>query len=275
VETLEEAQQVLAGTDHSWLLILDNADDPNFDYQTYFPPGTSGIILMTSRNPDCCQYATLGSENLEGLDPEEAVCLLLRTAKVPSDQWHVRHVQARVVTDLLGSHPLALIQAGSYVGRGHCTLRQYPQVFQRQRKRLLQFRPQQARSRYEHIYATFDASAQVLESAGDQTAQDALQLLSTLSMLSTEEMPIAIFEAAWQGAHNVSRSTIETDNVNKSLAMARFSATVLYRNDSGGTGLISGSRSHSFADIISFDRGEQSTWFDDYIDTRFDPCLDA
>jgi hypothetical protein len=31
VETLEEAKQVLASTDHSWLLILDNADDPNFD----------------------------------------------------------------------------------------------------------------------------------------------------------------------------------------------------------------------------------------------------
>jgi tetratricopeptide (TPR) repeat protein len=213
VETLEEAQQVIASTDHSWLLILDNADDPNFDYQTYFPPGTSGIILMTSRNPDCSQYATLGSEYLEGLDPEEAVRLLLRTAKVPSDQWHFWHVQARVVADLLGSHPLALIQAGSYVGRGHCTLRQYPQVFQRHRKRLLQFRPQQARSRYEHIYATFDASAQVLESSSEQTAQDALQLLSILSMLSPEEMPIAIFEAAWQGAHNVSRYTVETDNV--------------------------------------------------------------
>jgi predicted RNA-binding protein YlxR (DUF448 family) len=211
---------------------------------------------MTSRNSDCCQYATLGSENLEGLDPEEAVCLLLRTAKVLSDQWHVRHVQARVETDLLGSHPLALIQAGSYVGRGHYILRQYHQVFQRQRKRLLQFHPQQARSRYEHIYATFDASAQVLESAGDQTAQDALQLLSTLSMLSPEEMPIAIFEAAWQGAHNVFRYTIETNNVNNLPEWHVSQLPSFYRNESGGMGLISGSRSHSSADIISSDRGE-------------------
>jgi hypothetical protein len=47
----------------------------------------------------------------------------------------------QVATSLLKGHPLALIQAGAYVARGHYSLAEYPRIFQRQRKRLLTFRP--------------------------------------------------------------------------------------------------------------------------------------
>jgi len=49
VESIPEAIQVFATTHQSWLLILDNADDPDFDYQVYLPPGNQGVVLMTSR----------------------------------------------------------------------------------------------------------------------------------------------------------------------------------------------------------------------------------
>ena len=48
---------------------------------------------------------------------------------------------AQVVASLLLSHQLALIQAGAYVSRGHCTMAEYPCVYERQRKRMLAFRP--------------------------------------------------------------------------------------------------------------------------------------
>jgi hypothetical protein len=209
VETFTGARQVLANVNQSWLLILDNADDPNFDYQVYFPPGNFGVVLMTSRNPECHRFATIGFEVLEGLDEEDARTLLLRAAAIHPDQWSLYEEHARAVTDTLGSHPLALIQAGSYIARGHCTLQQYLQVHQRHRQRLLQYYPKQAQSRYGHVYATFEASAQVLESSGDETAKDALQLLSIVSMLGPGGLPVAIFEAAWQGAQSISLDAVK------------------------------------------------------------------
>jgi tetratricopeptide (TPR) repeat protein len=212
-ETMEEARQILANVEQPWLLILDNADDHLFDYQSYFPTGYFGVVLMTSRNLECSRYATVGCQALEGLDKEDAPRLLLKAAEIPTDQCSMYDTDVRTVATLLGSHPLALIQAGSYVARGHCTLQEYPQVYQRHRQRLLQFHCIQEQSRYRHVYATFEASADVLESSGDETTQDALQLLSVLSMMGSNRLPLSIFEAAWKGAQKISLNTIEDDDV--------------------------------------------------------------
>ena len=64
-ESVSEALQVLAATKQSWLLILDNADDPNIDYQLYLPSGTHGAVIITSRIPECRKYGTVGAEALE------------------------------------------------------------------------------------------------------------------------------------------------------------------------------------------------------------------
>jgi hypothetical protein len=69
--------QVLANTKQTWLLILDNADDPNFDYQVYFPSGTHGAVLMTSRVAECKRYSLDAFEALEGLEDEDSKELLL------------------------------------------------------------------------------------------------------------------------------------------------------------------------------------------------------
>jgi tetratricopeptide (TPR) repeat protein len=212
-KTMEEARQILANVEQPWLLILDNADDHLFDYQSYFPTGYFGVVLMTSRNLECSRYATVGCQALEGLDKEDAPRLLLKAAEIPADQCSMYDTDVRTVATLLGSHPLALIQAGSYVARGHCTLQEYPQVYQRHRQRLLQFHCIQEQSRYRHVYATFEASADVLKSSGDKTTQDALQLLSVLSMMGSNRLPLSIFEAAWKGAQEISLSTIEDDDV--------------------------------------------------------------
>ena len=34
-----------------WLLLIDNADDPDMEVTRYFPGGERGVILMTTRNP--------------------------------------------------------------------------------------------------------------------------------------------------------------------------------------------------------------------------------
>jgi hypothetical protein len=214
-QTLEDARQGLANINKPWLLVLDNADDPYVDYQYYFPSGPSGVVILTSRNDECHQYATEKYIALDGLAEAEAQRLLLRAAHVPHDQHWALKDDAQKVASLLRSHPLALIQAGSYVARGHCTLAEYPQVYVQQRKRLLAFRPNQAWSRYRDVYATFEASVEILKSSRTELSGDALQLLPVLAICGPSRLPLPLFEAAWRSAQTISPSKAGTDDADR------------------------------------------------------------
>ena len=138
-ESVAEALQALASTTRRWLLILDNADDPRFDYTAYFPSGNRGAVLMTSRIPECRKYSTAKSEALEGLDLVHSTQLLLKAAQVPEESWASCTAQAQDIVRLLGSHTLALIQAGAYIAEGYCRLGQYPKRYLQQRRQLLKW----------------------------------------------------------------------------------------------------------------------------------------
>ncbi|TVY45402.1 Kinesin light chain [Lachnellula subtilissima] len=206
-KTVPEALQAFTNTQRSWLLILDNADDPDFDYQVYFPPGNHGAVLMTSRVAECKNYSPDAFEALEGLEEKDSKNLLLKAAEVSPELRLTYEKQAEEVVRLLGSHTLALIQAGAYISQGHCQLHQYPKVYQRQRQRLLKYPLKQAQSRYRDVYATFEASADVLEQSQSESASDALRLLEILSMLDSSVLPLQIFEEGWKGSRKISQAS--------------------------------------------------------------------
>ncbi|KAI4143649.1 MAG: hypothetical protein LQ341_002861 [Variospora aurantia] len=214
-KSMEEARQGLANVKEPWLLVLDNADDPNVDYQCYFPAGLLGVVLLTSRRSECQRYASTRelAIKLEGLPESDARELLLHATDTPQEQWRTFHDDAQKMVTLLGSSPLALVQAGAYISRAHCTLAEYPQVFHRQRTRLLSFRPSQAQSRYRDVYATFEASADLLQRSQTEAAKDALQLLSMLGICAASRLPLGqLFEAGWAGAqHILSRGNSDDD----------------------------------------------------------------
>ena len=193
VDSVEEACRQLANTRKRCLLILDNADDPTFDYNVYLPSSMQGTILITSRCTECRQFSTVEWEALPDLSLADCSELLLKAARIPQEQWQAQAEVAGDVVCLLRSHTLALIQAGAYVARGHCKLEDYPKAFKQQRKRLLEFSPRQAQSRYQHVYATFEASAAVLSA-------HALDLLGVLSVLNYTFLPESIFKSAWRGS---------------------------------------------------------------------------
>ena len=202
--TWEDACRGLANLKHPWLLVLDNADDPNVDYQRYFPAGPSGVVILTSRSHHCQQYGTTKYVPLEGLSEVAACELLFKAAKIADDDRPTLRDNAHKVAVLLKSHPLALIQAGAYVGKGHCTFSEYPCVYSQQRKRLLKFRPNQAQSRYGDVYTTFEASAAALHATDSEAAQDALVLLPILAAYGSSRLPLPLFQGAWMGARRVS-----------------------------------------------------------------------
>ncbi|OQV11207.1 hypothetical protein CLAIMM_15076 [Cladophialophora immunda] len=111
IQTWEDGRQGLANIQRPWMLVLDNADDPNLDYQDYLPVGPFGVVVLTSRNEECEQYATAERVALEGLPISEGRKLLLKAARVADVQRHALDIADQIVVQFQ-SHPLALIQAG-------------------------------------------------------------------------------------------------------------------------------------------------------------------
>lgn len=193
VDSVEGACRLLANTRKRCLLILDNADDPHFDYNVYLPSSMQGAVIITSRYAECKRFSTIGWEPLADLDLLDCMELLLEAAGIPKEHWEAKAKTARDIVDLLQSHTLALVQAGAYIGRPTCKIEDYPRKFKQQRARLLKFSSTQTRSRYGNVYATFEASAGVL-------SQDALDLLRVVSALSYSFLPLSLFESAWRGS---------------------------------------------------------------------------
>lgn len=208
--TVKETLQALANKKEHWLLILDNADDVDYDYSNYIPSGTHGAIIITSRNHECSNYSTAAENTvpLDELDADHARRLLLRTSQIPPAEWQWREKEADKIVELLGSHTLGLIQAGAYVAQGFCRLDQYCAEFLKNRKRMLQKGYlKQASSRYDTVYLTFQISAKALEDSHSEADRDALELLSVLGMLHSSVLPLGIFEEAWAEAQIVSQTS--------------------------------------------------------------------
>ncbi|KAG8631480.1 hypothetical protein KVT40_000620 [Elsinoe batatas] len=201
-QTASEVKRALENLRQPWLLVLDNADDVDFDYSEFLPSGRQGYILMTSRIAECSKYATSTGlhEELSELGKDDAKRLLLKAARADLNHRQAEDDEARQICELLGNHALAIIQAGSYVAQGYCTLRQYPALFAHRRKTLLQHHPDQAKSRYGDIFSTFEVVAEMLDASEEQDHRDALALLSMIAMLSHNPLPIQVFEAAKQTA---------------------------------------------------------------------------
>lgn len=199
-ESVSSAVSWLQDSPNSWLLILDNADNPNFDLSPYLPAGTSGSIVITSRVPDTRRYENAGNDSYERLDEEIAVELLLKSCGIDLALWSEYEDSASIVVDLLGCHALAVIQAGAAISHGICKLEEYRSMFLVQRRALLEYSPDQAKSEYGEVYTTFEVSARYLEERSDQVARDALQLLDFHAFMHFSDFPEEAFEEAWKNS---------------------------------------------------------------------------
>lgn len=86
----------------NWLLVFDNADD-TYEIRRYFPSGGYGHILVTSRNRDWSNKATV--LEVQAFGEEESIDLLTGRWTGLSDE------DARSLAQDLGNLPLALDQA--------------------------------------------------------------------------------------------------------------------------------------------------------------------
>ncbi|KAJ7660538.1 P-loop containing nucleoside triphosphate hydrolase protein [Mycena rosella] len=111
-DSSHDALQWLKSKPDEWLIFFDNADDPNIDLNKYFPQCNHGNIIITSRNPGLCVYASSHSA-VSDMEESDAVNLLLRSAAQDSTD-HSQAIAAKIVK-VLCYLPLAIIQAGAFI----------------------------------------------------------------------------------------------------------------------------------------------------------------
>ncbi|GLI00172.1 FxSxx-COOH system tetratricopeptide repeat protein [Phytohabitans aurantiacus] len=116
----------------NWLLIFDNADNPEAVRQ-YFPMGGPGHILVTSRNPQWASVAR--SVEVTVFRREESVALLTR--RTPE----LKHADANALAEALGDLPLAIEQAAAWLAETGMPAREYLDLFQEKRMELLEVAP--------------------------------------------------------------------------------------------------------------------------------------
>ncbi|KMK55827.1 LipA and NB-ARC domain-containing protein [Aspergillus fumigatus Z5] len=136
-----------------WLLIFDNADNPDLQLPNLFPPGDRGHILVTTRNREIQRYGNVGSIELGRLGEEEALHLLLSSAGI-SPPWDK-----------------------STETRG----KEIANVFWYYRKKRKQKDSIASGSAREDIYSAFDLSFEHLDRKQTSTSQDAIDILNIVS----------------------------------------------------------------------------------------------
>lgn len=83
-ETYEDTIRWLESNHKQWLLVFDNADAPSLQMSRFFPNCNHGSIVITTRLQDMTLLAQ-GPEadcNVSSLNPEDALVLLLKTARI-------------------------------------------------------------------------------------------------------------------------------------------------------------------------------------------------
>jgi tetratricopeptide (TPR) repeat protein len=184
----------LSGKDH-WLLIIDNADDPRLDISRFFPSGTKGSILITTRNPDFRKHATAGSSfKVDEMYPEDAVALLLKTAAVEMVRDQEERDAAAAVVKILGYLALAIIQAGAVIRQGLCSLRGFCALYTKQKKELLESGRAESSVDYQYsVYTAWEISIRKIETIPDTHAKLALELLRLFAFMHFDAIKEEIF----------------------------------------------------------------------------------
>ena len=224
--SVASVKSCLASNSQRWLVIIDNADDAERDYSGYIPSGMSGDVLFTTRVSECETYNTVGSEKLDDLEPGLARKLLYRAADIAESRWKENEKAAMAILTILGSHTLAIIQAGAFIKKGLCSLEQYPSVFKQQQGKLLKFHAKQNLSAYGNVYATFEVSAEYLQKSALPEASDALDLLHIIAFMHNSGISETMFQRASEYASKLGESG--TLNDKKSLwSLANHTARLL------------------------------------------------
>jgi hypothetical protein len=200
-ENVDSVKRKLANTSQSWLLVFDNADNPNLKLAPYLPAGNRGDIIITSRNPQLQHYNTVGFKEVAPLSLHDSILLLTKVVYGEIDILPRTSEESKKIVEVLGCHALAIVQAGAYIREPSCPLSDYLEIYQRRKKDLLEHLPTHVGTDYQYsVYATWQISVDTIESRRDTVSHSTLRLLSLLGFYHHDQIPVQMFYHAW---HNL------------------------------------------------------------------------
>ena len=207
-DNVTAAKHWLSNLKRRWLLIVDNADNPEVKLDRYFPDGERGHILLSTRIPTHRDYGTVGFQFLhfEGLDQNDGTELLLKAAAKPLPTDSLTERLASAITQALGSLPLALIHAGKAIRKGLCGLGDYLRYHKAEVQRVRNAQSKgllRSDDIYINVYSSFEINFQGLVSKakaeakeGKTQAKDAMQLLQMFSFFHRENIRLEFLTKA-------------------------------------------------------------------------------
>lgn len=206
----------LANSPESWLLILDNADEPSLDVLSYLPAGSRGTIIITTRNPELKSLETVGSCELAGMGADDAVSLFFKASGLKMETEGKSMELAVSIVTILGCLALAIIQAGATIRQKRCTLEDFGETYANSRRALLSRTHTPTIIDYKYtVYTTWEISIGMIEEEGDEISSHALDLLCCFSFMHCANISEEIFKRAsinlrsgvfsdWTTAHQLS-----------------------------------------------------------------------
>ncbi|KAJ7054871.1 P-loop containing nucleoside triphosphate hydrolase protein, partial [Mycena amicta] len=196
-DTVEAARTWLKANQQEWLILFDNADKRDLNLGPYLPKYHHGNILITSRNPDL--WVHTGSPEkaikISDLTVDDASVLLLNRAGIELESGENKKDAAMIAKEL-HCFPLAIVQAGAFIGKSprlKQDISRYVQLYQKNKAKLLSEKPAQSTEDYnETVYTTWRMSFDQLS----QLEPLAAQFLQLCSFIHFEGISEDIFERA-------------------------------------------------------------------------------
>lgn len=187
----------LSQLEEPWLLVIDNADNPDLDLAGFFPEGGRGHILITTRNPDFRSYGTAGNVELKGLKKQDALHLLLTRADIPRPWDATIEAAGNEIARTLGYLAPALVQAGTSIYRKFCDLTDYLNFYNHYRnQRRAKQSSVSAPEIDDIVYSPFDFSMNYLQAKRTTVGQDAIEILNIVGFYHFERIRVDVFTRA-------------------------------------------------------------------------------
>jgi tetratricopeptide (TPR) repeat protein len=200
VETsLDEIRHVLRrvlGQRNDWLLVFDNAAWPE-TVRNYFPIGLSGHVIVTTRNADWGDVASVTM--LGRMTRNESIAFLReRTGRKDSNEVASRLAQA------LGDLPLALEQAAAVINENRLSFQEYLGRFETHWAELLQ----RGGGNYpDSVAMTWELSFRAVE----EESQAAAHLMYFISCFGSDPVRRGFLRQSYAAVSDALREALESD----------------------------------------------------------------
>ncbi|KAL9097860.1 MAG: hypothetical protein Q9165_000186 [Trypethelium subeluteriae] len=167
-------------TRFNWLLVFDNADDPDIMYD-WLPTEGPGSMLVTSRYPYLKEntYRLSMGLDVSPLEPNVGGAMLCKFCG-RTDEPDAKEVSTRIV-QRLGCLPLAIAQMSAIIRRKHLSLNEFEEYYNENPKSLHKQRIPGSLGNYQQNVSTTWAI--------EQLSPAALAVLKVLSVVDPDRVP--------------------------------------------------------------------------------------